>query len=506
MIATHDAVRPTSGNGHPTADPMELVVAKVPPFDEDCELSCLGGLLLDCGKFAEIAGILKPEDFYSDPNQIIFRVISGLAAAGKPFDPVLVATALQERGLLADAGGCEYLHRLIETVPHSEHTPYYANKVAELARRRNFGIKCQHLALQARVPSVDFESLVADAAKLVEFNPPTVDRFTFRQMADRFPRLHKPIIDGLVRERETMNIVSVSKWGKSWLLHCLLLCVVTGRPWLGRFATHAGRVLLIDNELHAATLAHRIKTVADAMQISADEYADTLEVWPLRGKLQDIFAIGRRLETFNEPFSLIAIDAKYRATSSTANENDNASEAMFYNEADRIAEKMGSTLALVHHSSKGNQSEKRLVDVGAGAGAQSRAADCHLILREHEENGAAVLEAAVRSFAPVEPIGLRWIFPLWTPDEGLNVGLLKGRLTKADETTALRDAETNIAILDACQTWRTRAEIRKATGYGDGRANRGIARLLKTKLLERGRDDRPRNPGSEVFRKTIHAN
>jgi hypothetical protein len=44
----------------------------------------------------------------------------------------------------------------------------------------------------------------------------------------------------------------------------------------------------------------------------------------------------------------------------------------------------------------------------------SRAADSHLILRHHEDEHHLVLDAAVRSFAPVEPKVLHWSFPLFS--------------------------------------------------------------------------------------------
>jgi hypothetical protein len=44
----------------------------------------------------------------------------------------------------------------------------------------------------------------------------------------------------------------------------------------------------------------------------------------------------------------------------------------------------------IHHTSKGDQSGKNTTDVGSGAGSQSRAADTHLIIRQHEENDVAV--------------------------------------------------------------------------------------------------------------------
>src|SRR5690606_13500171 len=105
-------------------------------------------------------------------------------------------------------------------------------------------------------------------------------------------------------------------------------------------------------------------------------------------------------------------------------------------------------IVLVHHSSKGSQSEKRVTDVGAGAGAQSRAADCHIVLREHEDDGVFVMDAAVRSFPPVEAVALEWSLPLWRTT-GADTSALKGRKTAQEQRQDERDREGNDAIFKA---------------------------------------------------------
>ena len=79
-----------------------------------------------------------------------------------------------------------------------------------------------------------------------------------------------------------------------------------------------------------------------------------------------------------------------------------------------------------------------VTDVGAGAGAQSRATDTHLVLRPHEEEGCVVLDAAVRSWPPVEPRCLRWTFPVWNPDDSLDPEALKveGKKRKREKDEA----------------------------------------------------------------------
>ncbi len=94
--------------------------------------------------------------------------------------------------------------------------------------------------------------------------------------------------------------------------------------------------------------------------------------------------------------------------------------ARMYNTVDGIAEATGAAAALVHHASKGNQSEKSVTDVGSGAGSISRAADTHLILRRHQEEGAYVLDLVMRSWPAAPPFCIRRRFPLWELAEDLD--------------------------------------------------------------------------------------
>ncbi len=265
---------------------------------------------------------------------------------------------------------------------------------------------------------------------------------TVGKMIDDNPHLHRPVVDGLLREGEVANIISTSKVGKSWLAYGLVLSVLTGRPWLDRFETTKGRVLLIDNELHLATLAHRIRVVAEAMGIPPSEYREMVDVWALRGQLRDIHAIGDDVSRiFAGTYRLIIVDALYRMVPADASENDNAAMARLYSALDGYAGMTGAAWVCIHHATKGSQTDKRVTDVGAGAGAQSRAADAHIVLREHEDKAVMVLEAAVRSYPPVDPLPLRWSYPVWLPDGQADPTRLRGRQTAADERQTRHDRE-----------------------------------------------------------------
>ncbi|WP_337746495.1 AAA family ATPase [Victivallis vadensis] len=246
------------------------------------------------------------------------------------------------------------------------------------------------------------------------------------ELEERYPKLRPPIIHGLLREGETMNIIAAPKTGKSWLVLDLALAVAAGRDWLG-FPCESGKVLLIDNELHPETSASRIRKVRDARGAALTRIGERIFIDNQRGRLKDIYELGRGVEMLKKhQFKLVIIDAFYRAMPMKMDENDNGGMAKLYNAIDRYAKELDCAFVLIHHTSKGNQSIKNVTDVGSGAGAQSRAADAHLILRRHKDEDIVVLESVVRSFQPNPPVCLRWNYPLWDVDLSIDPKALDG--------------------------------------------------------------------------------
>lgn len=313
------------------------------------------------------------------------------------------------------------------------------------------------------------------------------------------------VVDGLLRQGETANVIAAPKVGKSWLTYGLALSKATGRAWLVQFDCPAGRVLIIDNELHPETIAHRIPTVADAMQIKLDEYHDQIDVVSLRGRLMDLFDLERVIANVEaDVYDLIVGDAWYRFIPKGVSENDNADVMLLYNQLDKYMGMVKAAWAGVHHATKGSQGEKAITDVGAGAGAQARAADTHIILREHEQPGIVVLEAALRSFKPVEPLALEWQFPIWLPAEGVDTEKLKGKKSKGEEKQEKLDSEADDAVLDLTDVWRSVSELHRETGISDGRIARAVRRLEKAHLLDSDSQIRRGNT-CKVYRKTFKA-
>ena len=276
----------------------------------------------------------------------------------------------------------------------------------------------------------------------------------------RYPKRCEVIIEGLLRERETANIIAAPKTGKTWLIMQLALSIATGRSWMGRKCTPK-RVLAIDNELQPEELVYRYTQVAEAMGISFEELEGRLYTYPQRGNLQPITSLGDILDSIRlRNIEVVIVDAFYRALPRGVDENSNTDIMALYNAIDIYAKSVNGAFILVHHTTKGSQVGKAVTDVGAGAGSQSRAADTHLVLLKHLEPGAVVLKGVTRSFPPIEPICLRQSFPIWQLDPTLDPRLLEGisdaerkkLLAQDDEPLTPEDSMTETTIPDLLET------------------------------------------------------
>lgn len=108
----------------------------VPPNSYEAEQAVLGGLLLDNSAISLLPAI-EPDDFYRLEHRLIFDSIRRLAQKGSPMDTVTVGDDLDSAGALNDAGGREYLLKILQDTPSAANIERYAQLVIEksLVRR-----------------------------------------------------------------------------------------------------------------------------------------------------------------------------------------------------------------------------------------------------------------------------------------------------------------------------------------------------------------------------------
>lgn len=484
--------------------------------DIEAEQTILAKLLSRVAKVNDRAAALSvllgypgfvPTVFTRRAHRLIYEEIIKASEDGNPPDWVIVRKRLQDQGAdVFDEVGEGFIEELSEREHHAIILPGHVEGLVDLAIRRRVSEETKGILDSVSNQPVDAEVLARFASTFVaivhefELSSARPQRTKLGSLWEQFPDLRPPVIDGWLRKGETGNLIADSKAGKSWLTYHIALSFISRRQIFERFHTAGGKVLLIDNELHPETLSRRLQIVAKEMGVDPKIASDSIDVLPLRGNLRSLAELTNELRSVPRgEYVLIILDAKYRFVSSDSDERDNSAETRFYNQVDQLASITDAAILLVHHTSKGLQSEKRLTDVGSGAGAQSRAADCHLVLREHTEAGVYVLEAAVRSFPPVEQVCVRFRHPVWEIATDLDPAQLKRRRPASAFQQEERDRETAAKILEKCECWASSKDIRKATGFGEPRVDRGISMLLASGRLEKAQEKR-RGQECDVYR------
>ena len=263
------------------------------------------------------------------------------------------------------------------------------------------------------IPNTVAKALEASATRPargrgVEVKPPRLLGFKPFEKREYPTEMREELVGGLLRRGEIMNWIGAPKTGKSWLLSRLIMGMVSGGGFTGKrqddLYVKEGRVLLIDVELHPETLENRLHDVARQMRVTAEQCRERLDVMSLRGEWATLDDVEATVEA--QPagtWSVIALDAFYRFIPPGMRENENADMTQIYNQLDRIAKKADAAIVVVHHTTKGTQTEKSTMDVGAGAGAIGRATDTHVTFLRHRKDGYLVMNAETRSFRRPSP-------------------------------------------------------------------------------------------------------
>ena len=125
---------------------------KLPPHDIDAEESVVGSLLIDGTAIYKITSDLRPADFYSERNMLIFAACQALYARNEQINQITVAQELARQGKLETCGGAAYLSHVISVCPTSLEIDSYAEIVYRLSMMRKL------IAAGAQITDIGYQS------------------------------------------------------------------------------------------------------------------------------------------------------------------------------------------------------------------------------------------------------------------------------------------------------------------------------------------------------------
>ncbi len=132
--------------------------SEIPPHDTGAELAVLRAVLNSA--YADTApetldvaaGIVKPDDFYSDANRRIFRALLAIRDAGEPIEVLSLHRRLESAGELEATGGAAYIGEILQEISLPFHAAFYSGIIADKAKLRRAAYVAAGLLAECQAP------------------------------------------------------------------------------------------------------------------------------------------------------------------------------------------------------------------------------------------------------------------------------------------------------------------------------------------------------------------
>lgn len=238
---------------------------KVPPQAIDMEEAVLGAIMLEKEAVITILDILRPESFYKEAHQKIFKSISDLSAKEYPVDLYTVTEDLRAHNELDSVGGPVYLTQLTSKVVSAANVDYHARIVAQKYIQREL------IRVSTEIQNRSFDDTY-DVTELLDYS----ENALFQIAEGNIKREVSPInivLKEAIREIEEAGkredaLVGIpsgftkldrltSGWQKSELI------IIAARPSMGKtaFALSMARNMAIDHGKRVAIFSCEMSSV-----------------------------------------------------------------------------------------------------------------------------------------------------------------------------------------------------------------------------------------------------
>jgi replicative DNA helicase len=150
-------------------DLSTMVYGKVPPQAKDLEEAVLGAIMLEKSAFDTVAEILKPECFYVESHQRIFKCMQSLQQKNQPIDILTIVEELKNKEEMEMVGGPYFVTRLTNTVVSAANIEAHARIILQKFIQRELIRISGEIINDSYEDSTDVFDLLDDAeSKLFE--------------------------------------------------------------------------------------------------------------------------------------------------------------------------------------------------------------------------------------------------------------------------------------------------------------------------------------------------
>lgn len=139
----------------------------IPPQARELEKAILGAIMLEKEAYDTAAGLLKPECFYVDAHQQVFKAFQELSKLNLPVDLLTTAQQLGKQGKLDEVGGAYFLTQLTREVVSGVNVAAHSQMVFQKFLQREVIRITSELTKKAYDDTVDAFELLEYAEKQI---------------------------------------------------------------------------------------------------------------------------------------------------------------------------------------------------------------------------------------------------------------------------------------------------------------------------------------------------
>ena len=213
-------------------------LAKLPPQALDIEESVLGALMLEQDALTTVIDILRPESFYKETHQEIYRAIIQLFNDAAPIDLRTVVNQLRKNGKLDFVGGAYYVTLLTTRITSASNIEFHARAIVEYAIKRSLIAIATEMQNNAYKDTQDIFELLDQAEQALFEVTDSHIRKNYSSMRSllgeafkelEVKRQHKDGLTGIASGFISLDRVTAG-WQKAELI------IVAARPGMGKTA------------------------------------------------------------------------------------------------------------------------------------------------------------------------------------------------------------------------------------------------------------------------------
>src|SRR4051812_29795412 len=250
-----------------------MVYGKVPPQAKELEEAVLGAIMLEKTAFDTVIEILKPECFYIDAHQRIYRAFKTLADKSMPIDLLTVVEELKMKEELDMVGGPYYITKLTNSVVSSANIETHARIVLQKFIQRELIRLSGEIIGDAYEDSTDVFDLLNEAEEKMFKITNNYLKKNFEDINDALAKAIRRIDDLRTKEEDISGVpsgfASLDRVTYGWQPTDLI--ILAARPSVGKtaFALNLARnaalhptkptgVAMFSLEMSSAQLVQRI--------------------------------------------------------------------------------------------------------------------------------------------------------------------------------------------------------------------------------------------------------